>query len=165
MMAGGGKLSMPTILPYICISYAWGDNSITNPVFDGPHLMSARTIGVLQTALHALPDAAAIWIYSFCLPPRGDPSRTNSLDRMGDIYEKASKVVVLSEESCSFLKLAKVGIPSQADMTHTPALEALEKDTWVTRAWTYQEITNSNDWSFVTEGHPLNTFVDGGSHR
>ena len=156
--------SLPTILPYICISYAWGDNPIPNPVFGGPNLMSARTISVLQTALHALPDAAAIWIDSFCLPPRGDPSRTDSLDRMGDIFEKASKVVVvLSEESYSFLKLAKVGIPSQADMTHTPALEALEKDTWVTRAWTYQEITKSNDWSFVTEGHPLNTFVDGDS--
>jgi hypothetical protein len=83
---------------------------------------------------------------------------------MGDFYEKASKVVVvLSEESYSFLKLAKVGIPGQADMTHTPALEALEKDTWVTRAWTYQEIANSNDWSFVTEGHPVDTFVDGTS--
>ena len=53
-------------------------------------------------------------------------------------------VVVLSQASKDFLTLAKSGIERQANMGHTPALEMLENDTWVTKAWTYQEITNSH---------------------
>jgi len=156
--------SLPNVPAYICISFAWGDSPIPNPMYGGSNLMSARTINVLQTTIRAVVDEEypAIWIDSFCIPPIGDSSRTDALDRMGDIYSEASKVVVvLSESSYAFLKLAKDGISGQANMTHTPALEALEKDTWVTRAWTYQEIANSNDWSFVTEGHPEDTMVNG----
>src|SRR5277367_690560 len=84
--------SLPTKPAYICISYAWGEKTIPNPRHGDPNLMSARTISVLQTTPHALPEEKdpAIWIDSFCLPPRGDPSRTDCLDRMGDIYFEAS---------------------------------------------------------------------------
>lgn len=127
--------------------------------------MSARTMDVLQTTIQALQneaDVLAIWIDAFCLPPRGDPSRTISIDKMGDIYCDASKVVVvLSKESERFLRLAKIGISGRPNIEHIRALEELENDLWATRAWTYQEITNSNDWIFVTEGNPKETAVNG----
>jgi hypothetical protein len=126
--------------------------------------MSSRTRSVLQTAIQTLDadETTAVWIDAYCLPPRGDPSRTLCIDRMGDIYASASKVVVvLSGESKSFLELAKAGIKGQATMDHVPPLELLEKDLWVTRAWIYQEIANSNEWLFVTEGFAEQTAVGG----
>ena len=126
--------------------------------------MSSRTRHVLQTAIRTLDadETTAVWIDAYCLPPRGDPSRTLCIDRMGDIYASASKVVVvLSGESKSFLEMAKAGIKGQATMDHVPPLELLEKDLWVTRAWTYQEITNSKGWLFVTEGFAEQTAIDG----
>src|SRR5579859_4534874 len=64
---------------YVCVSYAWGDKRVPNALHGGTNLMSARTMDVLQTAIRTLQNGAdilAIWIDAFCLPPRGDPSRT-----------------------------------------------------------------------------------------
>jgi hypothetical protein len=159
-----GKQWLESERGYICVSYAWGNDTMPNDMYGGGNLMSSRTKSVLQTAIETLAadETTAVWIDAYCLPPRGDPSRTLCIDRMGDIYASASKVVVvLSGESKSFLEMAKAGIKGQATMDHVPPLELLEKDPWVTRAWTYQEITNSNGSLFVTEGFAEQTAVDG----
>jgi hypothetical protein len=83
---------------------------------------------------------------------------------MGDIYSAARKVVVvLSKESGEFLKLAKKGIKGRANLNHALLLKDLDKDPWVTRSWTYQEIANSKSWLFVAEGNGEETAVDGTS--
>jgi hypothetical protein len=83
---------------------------------------------------------------------------------MSHVYNSASQViVVLSKDSAPFLRLAKVGIRGRATMEHTPALELLEKDSWVTRVWTYQEMANCRGpgWLFVAEGDEEGTTVNG----
>src|SRR5579859_1778950 len=151
---------------YACISYAWGNKTVPNPIYGGSNIMSIRTMSVLETAIRTLIDASpiAIWIDAFCLPPRGDPTRTQGIDEMGKVYSAALKViVVLSETSKPFLQLASVELKGQAGMAHMHTLENLEKDLWVTRVWTYQEIANCNGqgWLFVAERDPEAIAVTG----
>jgi hypothetical protein len=152
---------------YVCVSYAWGTQKVPNTLYGGANIMSSRTLAILNTVVHILRDAKDIAIYldAFCLPPRGDPSRAESIDEMSHVYSNASEViVVLSHESTAFLKsVASTGIRGQATMDHTPPLEMLENDPWVTRVWTYQEIANcTGSWSFVAEGDEDGTTVNGG---
>ena len=96
---------------YVCVSYAWGDAEtfVPNILFGGDNKMSPRTSTVLETVQSVIGHQnTAIWIDAFCLPPRGDPHRSRSLDEMGNIYANASKVVVvLSQNSRALLELAK----------------------------------------------------------
>ena len=111
VVSGKSWLAEDKTRNYICVSYAWGDDKMGNDLHGGKNEMSIRTKQVLETATQTIHEATAVWIDAYCLPPRGDPSRSLSLERMGDFYAGSAKVVVvLSKESGSFLKLAKNGI-------------------------------------------------------
>ena len=162
-----GELSNVTE-PYVCVSYAWGDEKafIPNILFGGTNKMSPRVFPILETVRNTIDEDWPVWLDAFCLPPRGHPNRIESLEEMGDIYAKATKVVVvLSEECRDLLKLARLGKKSEKPSEyHFEALEKFDNDSWVSRAWTYQEIANvrgGNAWLFVAEGHPTDTVVSG----
>lgn len=151
---------------YIAISYAWGDHKVPNTLYGGANIMSSRTMNILKVAIRRIKGHSDLGIYldAFCLPPRGDPSRAEGIDEMSHVYNNASQVlVVLSNDSAPFLKLAKLGITGQARMEHTPPLELLEKDYWVTRVWTYQEMANCRGpgWLFVAEDDEEGIIVTG----
>jgi hypothetical protein len=66
---------------------------------------------------------------------------------MGAIYEAASAVVVVLSERCSSLveQVANSGPVEVASMLE------FERDEWLTRVWTYQELVNCNSIRFVAE--------------
>ncbi|MBI1890267.1 MAG: HET domain-containing protein [Burkholderiales bacterium] len=161
---------------YMCLSYAWGDGKSPH-VFESGRTMSDRTIPVLETAINAvqfpncLSDALtalarqkdsyseklagtiagskAIWIDALCVPHQ-EPERGACLRNMGAIYRSASHVIAVVSNKCSAV-FHKIRGKQNLDYDD---LIAAERDTWVTRAWTYQEIAASQLMLFAAEGDP-----------
>lgn len=131
-------------LPYTCVSYAWGAGRVPSP-FDPLETMSDRTVRVIEATLRACP-ATALWVDALCVPARG-LERTICLRNMGAIYAGAQRVVVVLSEAGAAL----VELIHQEQPVDEATLLAFEKDPWVTRAWTYQEVVNSRALSFVVE--------------
>lgn len=149
---------------YACVSYAFGQESLTNIIYPA-NTMSARTLPVLETVQAIIgQNDMGLWIDSFCLSRHGNLlDWDKNLEEMGKIYAQAKRViVVLSSGSRQFLRL--VGAKKKVLLGEAiPALDALNQDPWVTRAWTYQEIVNVSqiaDLLFVAEGEP-DTAVNG----
>lgn len=137
----------PTEAPaYVCVSYVWGADRVPNP-FDADRPMSSRAIPALEVTIAAL-DPDAIWLDSVCVPSQ-EPVRTMCLRSMGAIYAAAKDVVaVLSIPSSRLLdEIRRTG------RVDRQTLLTLEHDEWVSRAWTYQEIANSQAFEFLSEGH------------
>jgi len=114
---------------YTCISYSWGPDRTPNPIIPD-QWMSDRVIPVIETAIRAL-RPTAIWIDAFCMPVR-EPERTACLRSMGSLYALAAQVIAVLSKSCSALLsgVARSGALDEA------GLLLLEKDEWVSRAWT-----------------------------
>ncbi len=159
---------------FTCISYAWGDEKEKNLVCDD-QLMSSRTIPSLETTisasksqeswaknikfsfnsdpekeeagqLAALTASQAFWIDTFCVPAQ-EPARTICLQSMGEIFSSAYQVIVVLTAQCS---------DAIQSIRHTGKLDvskilSLEKEDWVSRAWTYQEAVNSRSLYFLVE--------------
>lgn len=130
---------------YACVSYAWGAGRAEHP-FDASDSMSDRTMAVVETAIRIEP-ADALWVDAFCVP-REEQARTACLRMMGAIYEHAAKVVVVLSERCSSL-VSQVASSGPVD---TDSMLAFERDAWLTRVWTYQELVNCNNVRFIAEG-------------
>ena len=140
-----GAVPSPGEAPeYICVSYPWGSGRTANP-FDPDRPMSVRARPSLEAALAAT-QPRAVWLDAACMPAQ-DPARTLCLRNTGAIYAAAHAVVaVLSPETSSLLDKVRRG-----EAIDPEDLDRLEKDEWVRRAWTYQEIANSRMISFVAE--------------
>lgn len=162
---------MPDAPTYTCISYVWGQER-TGSEFDDGQLMSARTIPVIEATIKAsrslknwanvqfsndqqrdavaksaaLNAAHAFWIDAICVPTQ-DAARTSSLRSMGRIYSSAWQVFVVlsSSSSAAFSQIRDTG---RLDID---ALFILERDEWITRSWTYQEIVNSRALYFTVQ--------------
>ncbi len=131
--------------PYTCISYSWGRGRTAHPLRAG-HTMSDRAMPALEAAIKAL-RPPAIWLDAMCVP-FDNPARAACLRSMGAIYGAAAQVVaVLSQSTCAVLDEI-----STTGRLQPQALLLLENDEWVTRAWTYQEIVNSQRIDFIAEG-------------
>lgn len=160
--------------PYTCISYSWGSGSVEN-IFEDGQLMSYRTLPVIEATIKASlspenwdyalkctpPDAQkeaaalaaalkasqAIWIDALCVPSQ-EPARAACLRRMGAIYSSAAQVFVVLSEPC-FKPLRQI---HDKVRMNPEELFVLENDNWITRAWTYQEMANSNSTLFIAQG-------------
>jgi hypothetical protein len=108
--------------------------------------MSSRALPALQSAIAAL-RPLAVWLDAACMPFQ-EPAREHCLRSMGAIYAAASCVLaVLSRANSGVLDKIRRNEPLD-----TKDLLLLEKDDWVSRVWTYQEIANSQIISFIAEG-------------
>lgn len=141
---------------YICVSYAWENISTKHPYNDNIKI-SDRTLAVIQTAYYSYQQLLKnkvkdivvtdkIWIDSICIPSNRDESEIY-YNLMGEIYAKSSVViVVLSKELENVLNKFRNSIQlSEEDF------ELLNKDKWVSRQWTYQEIVNAGKIYFNSE--------------
>lgn len=130
---------------FTCISYAWGSGKAAHP-FDGRETISDRTLEVIKTVVQIRPPGA-LWVDAFSVP-FDELARSTCLSRMGEIYSQASEVVVvLSAKCCSMLEQIR-----ESDRVDLALLLNFERDDWVSRVWTYQELVNSNKVLFVAEG-------------
>lgn len=133
----------PESLKFICISYSWGSGRQPSP-FHHDFLVSDRTVPALTAITRLRPASKHIWVDAFCVPLE-EPERPHTLESMGYIYSKAHEVIAV---------LSHAVLPSLAYMQKNKQLSeehvsALERDEWVTRAWTYQEAVNARSL-FIT---------------
>ncbi|MCJ1448595.1 MAG: hypothetical protein MMC23_009112 [Stictis urceolatum] len=133
---------------YVCVSYAWGTGKSTNP-FRADSLVSDRTVPALTAAADHRPDGTRFWIDAFCLP-QDMPDRARSLESMGYIYSRAVEVVVVLTEGSHDALQQMVA----SDCIESQHLDMLEREDWISRAWTYQEAVNSKDLTITCEGSP-----------
>ena len=109
----------------------------------------------LSAAFKAL---QVIWIDALCVPSQ-DPARSATLRSMGAIYSSAKQVFAVLSEPCSKL-LRQIHDTEHKDAKdrfvtghmNPEELFILEKDDWITRAWTYQETANSKCTYFIAQG-------------
>ncbi len=128
---------------FVCISYAWGKGRVLSPL-DNNHSISDNTVPALTAAVCARPGCLRFWIDAFCVPSEGDDRRA-TLASMGLIYSLAAEVIcVLSPAAWPTIEQM-----SKSDRIDEAAIEAVEKDEWVSRAWTYQEVVNARLISFT----------------
>lgn len=143
---------------FACISYAWGSGRVLSPL-DNNHSISDNTVPALTAAMCARPSCTRFWVDAFCVPTQGEGRRA-TLASMGWIYSLAAEVI------CVLSPAARVAIDqmSQSDRIDEAAINAVEKDEWVSRAWTYQEVVNSR-LLFFTSIAPDNSSAtnEGGS--
>ena len=133
-------------LEYSCISYAWGPGRTQNP-FNPTYLVSEHTVPVLETFIEQRPSCQRIWIDALCVPLEGS-ERPRTLQSMGKIYAEAKEVMVV---------LSSAALPALTRMLNStyPTVDdlgVLEREDWVSRAWTYQEAVNSKKLSLSCEG-------------
>jgi len=168
--------------PFTCISYAWDGEKEKNLVYHD-QVMSSRTIPTLETTisasqsqkswaanikfsynsdpekeeagqLAAFTASQAFWIDTFCVPAK-EPARTICLQSMGEIFSAAYQVIVVLTAQCSGV----IQSIQQTGNLDASKIRALEKEGWVSRAWTYQEAVNSRSLYFIVEGE--NNIVSG----
>jgi hypothetical protein len=139
---------------FSCISYSWGTGRVASP-FHGGFEVSDRTTPALATFMKHRPSCKHVWIDAFCVPTK-EPERSQTLENMGYIYSRAEEVVVV---------LSPAARPALLQMTRlnqiqSEQLDMLEREEWVSRAWTYQEAVNSKRLFFTCEGSD-DTIVSG----
>src|SRR6266480_5205720 len=130
---------------FACISYTWGLGREPHPF--RPNIeVSNRTIPALEAFIYHRPTCERIWIDALCVPLE-EKERSHTLESMGYIYSKAKEVVaVLSNTTLPALEHMIA-----SDRIDTDDLQILERDEWVSRAWTYQETVNSKVLYFTCE--------------
>ncbi|KIX99910.1 uncharacterized protein Z520_04547 [Fonsecaea multimorphosa CBS 102226] len=123
---------------FTCVSYTWGEGRESSP-FHPSHEVSDRTIPALTAVVRHRPSCTHIWIDAFCVPVDAAPERAHTLESMGYIYSRANEVIVVLSVSAHPV-LQKMNASDRVDPVH---LDILEREEWVSRAWTYQEAANS----------------------
>jgi Heterokaryon incompatibility protein (HET) len=143
---------------YICVSYSWGKVVMPNR-FNPERSMPTRVMPVLETAIASLQrfpwghdiasgkTPSAIWLDAACMPSQ-ETAQSLCLQSMGAIYAAATGVLAVLSDSASIL-LDKV---RRGETLGSEELRQLEEDEWVSRAWTYQEMVNSQIIGFIAEG-------------
>jgi hypothetical protein len=138
---------------YVAVSYAWGSGRAAHPFIAGD-TVSDRAFEVLDTAArHA--GSHALWLDALCVPST-EPARAMTLRRLGSIYGGAADViVVLTRDSATLFEDAEHERPVRSE-----TLAELDKEAWVSRFWTYQELAGSRQLKFV---QPQSSFALSGT--
>ncbi|KIW65777.1 hypothetical protein PV04_08004 [Phialophora macrospora] len=143
-------------ISFTCVSYTWGEGRERSP-FHPDYDISDRTIPALKAVGRHRPACAGIWIDAFCVPV-DVPERAHTLESMGYIYSRAEEVIVVLSSAARPV-LEQMSTSDRVDAVH---LEILEKEEWVSRAWTYQEAVNSRTLYITCE--ESNGAIVQGSH-
>jgi hypothetical protein len=120
-------------------------------------MVSDRTEPAVSAIITQRPDCRKIWVDAFCVPGEEHPAeRAATLESMGFIYSQAKEVIVV---------LTAQALPAIEQIRHrrnlSPThLDILEKEDWVTRAWTYQEAVNAKRLSITCENATHGIIVD-----
>ncbi|PVH82163.1 hypothetical protein DL98DRAFT_653512 [Cadophora sp. DSE1049] len=146
-------------LRFHCISYVWGLSvEKKGSYFNCQRDISDQTRPVLEAVIRAAEviyrdlggeRIEAFWIDALCIPQLEGSPRLKTLESMGFIYNAAMSVIIA-------LKPSVWKIVQQASATVSPEplslsdMQILEKDDWISRVWTYQELVNSRATYFTT---------------
>src|SRR5947207_12130734 len=121
-------------LNFICISYTWGNGRVPGPFRDN-YDISDRTIPALIAAMTHRPSCKRFWIDALCVPAE-PKEKMLCLESMGFIYSRATEVIVVLSTGAR----AALEQMNRSDQVNYSILCDLEKEEWISRAWTYQEV-------------------------
>ncbi|KAH8884139.1 hypothetical protein GQ53DRAFT_752426 [Thozetella sp. PMI_491] len=142
---------------FTCVSYTWGPGKVESQFHHG-FPVSDRTIPALQAVIRQKPNCTAVWIDAFCIPGPDEPdTRQSTLESMGYIYSLAEEVVVVLSSAAA---PALERMNSECPKLLPEHLEALEREEWTSRAWTYQEAVNSKGISLTCDSGDIGLMVD-----
>ncbi|KAN0087373.1 hypothetical protein V8E54_001061 [Elaphomyces granulatus] len=147
-------------LEFTCISYTWGQGREPSP-FHPEFKVSDRTLPALETFIRHRSACKRIWIDAFCVPLEAH-ERASTLEFMGYIYSKAQEVVVVLSGAAFPVIESMTASSTTAIQLDEAQLSVLEKEEWVSRAWTYQEAVNARALHITCDSeNAFNTIVDG----
>ncbi|KAI0876017.1 hypothetical protein GGS24DRAFT_261977 [Hypoxylon argillaceum] len=125
-------------IPFICLSYVWGSGKEPNPFYPGFYISDRAKPALAAVVAQRSASFTRIWVDAYCLPAE-QTERFLLLQRMGYIFSHAQEVVtVLSSAAFPVIESLCQSNPLSRDH-----LAILEREEWVSRAWTYQEALNS----------------------
>ncbi|KAI1160273.1 hypothetical protein F5B18DRAFT_633503 [Nemania serpens] len=143
-------------VPFICLSYSWGSKREPSLLHPGLYI-SDRTGPALASVVTHRPSDKRIWVDAYCVPTE-TAEKNLTLQSMGYVYSSSEEVIVVLS-SAAHPVLEHMSVSDRLNPDH---LGVLDKEEWVSRAWTYQEAVNSRRLSITCEG--LNTAIVNGSH-
>ena len=155
---------------YVALSYVWGSNRPTTQQLSlklGDDLPRCEDIPmVIEDAITAVKSLgySYLWVDQICINQSDHADRQSQIPNMGLIYENAVVTII-----SLFGDSAQAGLPGVGDVSritqpasNTPSgkrlkssmpslVYYLERSTWATRGWTYQEAILSRRCLFFTE--------------
>jgi len=142
-----------------CVSYVWGKGiDKVGSFFDCQRDISDMSRHALEAAMKAADKifktyggerVEAFWIDAICVPQIAGASRHRTLESMGYIYSTAVSVIVVLQ-GAAWEVIKKASASNTALQLSRQEMEDLERDTWISRVWTYQEMVNNNNVQFTT---------------
>ncbi|KAF7185680.1 Heterokaryon incompatibility protein 6, OR allele [Pseudocercospora fuligena] len=80
--------------PYVALSYAWGDPSMTEPlILDNKRINVTKNLSnALDHLERCLDDEEALWVDALCIDQDNELEKSNQVAHMRDVYAKATKV-------------------------------------------------------------------------
>jgi hypothetical protein len=135
---------------YEALSYVWGDPSSSRSIdFDGTPCSVTKNLAIALDYLRLNDKPRRLWIDALCINQRITKERNEQVGLMGEIYAKASLVLVWLGEASegsddAFTLISKIA-EGKALMVDTSRklfafyLMLIQKE-WFTRLWTVQEL-------------------------
>ncbi|KAL9120434.1 MAG: hypothetical protein Q9187_003013 [Circinaria calcarea] len=155
---------------YEALSYTWGEQSLGKCTIVLNNLAFSITpnLGIALYHLRYESVARILWIDALCINQLDDEEKSNQVQKMKDIYQKASKVLVWlghaeQDSDVAMDLIANIGhinldsIPENIEDRDTrkawDALLQLFRRQWWTRSWVLQEIAVASSDPLVGCGH------------
>jgi len=141
---------------YEALSYAWEDPELTEVIDRGYAQGKLRTTKSCASAIRRLryrDRERYLWIDALSINQHNVLERNSQVRMMGDIYERASRIVVyLGEDADNSLHAMRqidtaIGIP--AGISDQEAVLLLFKRPWFNRVWVIQEVVRAKSVSVV----------------
>lgn len=80
---------------YTAISYAWGDENITQPIFvDGRRVYIRRNLFDVLKALRLERDSRTIWADAICINQENEDERAEQVALMGEIFSACADCII-----------------------------------------------------------------------
>jgi hypothetical protein len=88
-------LSLDDNITYEALSYTWGSPTSKRTIFlDGQKFLVTRNLEIALRHLRYVKDERYLWIDALCINQESVKERNQQVRKMGEIYKKATKVVV-----------------------------------------------------------------------
>ncbi|KAF2654031.1 HET-domain-containing protein [Lophiostoma macrostomum CBS 122681] len=154
--------SLGSLPQYEAVSYTWGDSTAHHPIqINGKQFDTLRNVYYALKELRHPVGIAILWIDAICIDQQNLEEKRHQILLMGDIYQRASRVIVWLAEPRADLDLA-VGLLNELKAQHDEgtytvrsllaihrprlrspewiALRNLLDHPWWSRIWTLQEV-------------------------
>jgi hypothetical protein len=136
--------------PYEALSYCWGDPAITEQIFlDNRRISVTKNCHSALSRLRLPARERLMWIDAICIDQTNIQERNDQVAMMGQIYNKATRVVIDVGEASEDSALALDAIENCADdklygfhigLRVRDAVGDFYRRAWFSRVWVLQEV-------------------------